>query len=105
MRRPSQLKQKHYREVCYHVQVLCTNKLPLYFLKFSQQEKFDWNLRTGADVQSTPSLAQINLEKVRMKNELRFLKQHLRRHEYHYKCNHYSLVRTTFVVKQLHVTS
>ena len=28
----------------YHVQVLCTNKLPLHFRKFSQQESFDWNL-------------------------------------------------------------
>jgi len=29
----------------YHVQVLCMNKLPLYFRKFSQHETFDCNLK------------------------------------------------------------
>ena len=29
----------------YHVQVLCTNKLPLYFRKFSQHETIDCNLK------------------------------------------------------------
>jgi len=44
------------------MQVLCTNKLPLYFRKFSQHEKFDWYL--GAEVQAMPSSAQINLKKL-----------------------------------------
>jgi len=52
-----------------------------------------------------PSLAQINFFKVCMKNELRYVKQHLWRYEYDYKCNRYSLVTTTVAVKQLHVTS
>jgi len=52
-----------------------------------------------------PSLAQINLKKACMKNELRYAKQHLWCYEYNYKCNHYSLVKTTVAVKQLHVTS
>jgi len=39
-----------------------------------------------------------------MKNELHYVKQHLWRYEYDYKCIRYSLV-TTVVVKQLHVTS
>jgi len=36
-----------------------------------------------------------------MKNELRCVKQYLWRYEYDYKCNRYSLVTTTVVVKQL----
>ena len=86
----------------YHVQVLCTNILPLYFRKFSQHEKFDCNL--GAEVQSMPSLAQIDLKKACIKNELRYVKQHLWRYEYDYKCNRYSLLTPTAAVKQLHVT-
>jgi len=39
-----------------------------------------------------------------MKNELRYIKQHLRRYEYDYKCNRYSLVMTTVAMKQLQVT-
>jgi len=40
-----------------------------------------------------------------MKNELRYVKQHLcRYYEYDYKCNRFSLVTTTVAVKQLHVT-
>ena len=88
----------------YRVQVLCTNKLPLYFRKFSQHEMFDCNSK-GAEIQSMPSLAQINFFKVCMKNELRYVKQHLWRYEYDYKYNRYSLVTTTVAVKQLHVTS
>jgi len=38
----------------------CARKLPLYFRKFSQHEKFDWYL--GAAVQAMPSLAQMNLK-------------------------------------------
>ena len=34
----------------YHVQVLCMNKLPLYFRMFSQREKFEWNLRCRSPV-------------------------------------------------------
>jgi len=44
------------------VQVLCTNKLPLYFRKFSQHEKFDWYFRCRI-----PSLAQINFKKLAWK--------------------------------------
>jgi len=51
----------------YHVQVLRTNKLPLYFWKFSLHETFDYNFK-GAEIQSMPSLAQINFFKVCMKN-------------------------------------
>jgi len=51
-----------------------------------------------------PSLAQTNFFKVCMKNELRYVKQHLWRYEYNYKCNRYSLL-TTVAVKQLHVTT
>jgi len=40
-----------------------------------------------------------------MKNELRYVKQHLWRYKYDYKCNRYSLVTTTVAMKQLHVTS
>jgi len=41
-----------------------------------------------------------------MKNELRYVKQHLWRYEYDYKCNRYSsLVTTTVAMKQLQVTS
>jgi len=40
-----------------------------------------------------------------MKNELRYGKQHLWCYEYYYKCNRYSLVTTTFAMKQLQVTS
>jgi len=40
-----------------------------------------------------------------MKNELRCVKQHLWRYECDYKCNRYSLGKTTVTVKQLHVTS
>ena len=47
------------------MQVLRTNKLPLYFQKFSQQEKFDWCL--GAEVQAMPRLAQIDLKKLEWK--------------------------------------
>jgi len=39
-----------------------------------------------------------------MKNELRYVKQHLWRYEYDYKCNRYS-VTTTVAMKQLHVIS
>jgi len=52
-----------------------------------------------------PSLAQIDLKKACMKNELRYVKQHLWRYEYDYKCNRYSLLTPTAAVKQLHVTS
>ena len=34
----------------HHVQVLCANKLPLYFRKFSQHEKFDWYLRCRSPI-------------------------------------------------------
>jgi len=37
-----------------------------------------------------------------MKNELRYVKQHLWLYEYDYKCNCYSLVTPTVAVKQLH---
>jgi len=40
-----------------------------------------------------------------MKNELRYVKQHLWRYEYDYKCNRYSLMMTTVAMKQLQVTS
>jgi len=40
-----------------------------------------------------------------MKNDLRYVKLHLWRYVYDYKCNCYSLVTTTVAVKQLHVTS
>jgi len=40
-----------------------------------------------------------------MKHELRYVKQHLWRYEYDYKCNRYSLVTTTVAMKQLQVTS
>ena len=40
-----------------------------------------------------------------MKNELDYVKQHLWRYEYDYKCNRYSLVTTNVAVKQLQVTS
>jgi len=40
-----------------------------------------------------------------MKNKLLYVKQHLWRYEYDYKCNRYSLVKTTVAVNQLHVTS
>jgi len=40
-----------------------------------------------------------------MKNELRYVKQHLWRYENDYKCNRYSLVTTTVAMKQLQVTS
>jgi len=36
--------------------------------------------------------------------ELRYVKQHLWRYEYYYKCNRYSLV-TTVAMRQLQVTS
>jgi len=39
-----------------------------------------------------------------MKNELCYVKQHLWRCEYDYKCNRYSLVTTTVAMKQLQVT-
>jgi len=52
-----------------------------------------------------PSLAQINYKKDCIMNELRYVKPHLWRYEYDYKCNCYSLVMTTVAVKQLHVTS
>jgi len=35
-----------------------------------------------------------------MKNELRYVKQHLCRYEYDYKCKRYSLVTTTVAIKQ-----
>ena len=54
----------------YHVQVLCTNKLPLYFWKFSQHGKFDCNLKVQ---KSMPSLAPINIKKACMKNELHYV--------------------------------
>jgi len=38
-----------------------------------------------------------------MRNELRYVKQHLWRYEYDYKCNRYSLVTSTVAVKQWHV--
>jgi len=47
-----------------------------------------------------PSLAQINLKKACMKNELRYVKQHLWGYECDYKCNCYSLVMPTVAVKQ-----
>jgi len=40
-----------------------------------------------------------------MKNQLRYVNQHLWRYEYDYKGNRYSLVTTTVTVKQLHITS
>jgi len=40
-----------------------------------------------------------------MKNELRYVKQHLWHYECGYKCNRYSPVKTTVAVKRLHVTS
>ena len=40
-----------------------------------------------------------------MKNDLSYVKQHLWRYEYDYKCNRYSLMRTTVAMKQLQVTS
>jgi len=40
-----------------------------------------------------------------MKNELRYVTQHLWRYEYAYKCNRHSLVTTTVAMKQLQVTS
>jgi len=40
-----------------------------------------------------------------MKNELHYVKLHLWRYEYNYKCNRHSLVTTTVAVKQWHVTS
>jgi len=52
-----------------------------------------------------PTLAQIDLKKPCMKNELRYVKQRLWCYEYDYKCNHYSLVTPTVAVNQLHVTS
>ena len=61
-------------------------------------------LLKGAEAQATPSLAQINFFKVCMKNELCYVKQHLWRYEYDYKCDRYSLV-TTVAVKHLHVTT
>ena len=51
-----------------------------------------------------PSLAQINFLKACMKNELRYVKQHLWRYEYGYKCNRYSLATTTVAMKQSQVT-
>jgi len=84
----------------HHVQVLCRNKLPLYFRKFSQHEKFDWHL--GAEVQAMPSLAQINLKKLAWKMNCVMLSNI---YEYYYKCNHYSLRTTTVAMKQLHVIS
>jgi len=59
----------------------------------------------GAEVQWMPSLAQINYKNDCIMNELRYVKPHLWRYEYDYKCNRYSLVMTTVAVKQLHVTS
>jgi len=52
-----------------------------------------------------PSLAQISFEEACMKNEMRYVQQHLWRYEYDCKCNRYSPVTTTVSVKQLHVTS
>jgi len=40
-----------------------------------------------------------------MKNELRYVKQHLWRYEHDYKCDHYSLLTPTVAMKQLQVTS
>ena len=40
-----------------------------------------------------------------MENELRYVKQHLWRYEYDYKCNRYSLVATTVAMNQLQATS
>jgi len=57
------------------------------------------------EFQSMPSLAQINLKKACMKNELRCAKQHLLQYEYDCKCYRYSLMVTSAPVKQLHVTS
>jgi len=34
----------------HHVQVLCTHKLPLYFQKFWQHERFDWYLRCRSPI-------------------------------------------------------
>jgi len=51
-----------------------------------------------------PSLAQINLKKTCMKNELCYVKQHLWHYEYDYKCNRYSLLTPTVTAKQLQVT-
>jgi len=59
----------------------------------------------GAEVQSMPSLAQINLKKACMTHELCYVKQHLWRYEYEYKRNRYTLVTTAVAVKQLHVIS
>jgi len=53
------------------MQVLCTNN--------SQHEKFDHN---SAEIQSMSCLAQINLKKACMKNELPYVKQHLWWYEY-----------------------
>ena len=64
----------------YHVQVLCTNKLPLYFRKFSQHENFDWYL--GAEVQSMRSLVQINFKKLAWKTNCVMLSKILWRYEY-----------------------
>jgi len=52
-----------------------------------------------------PSFTQIDLKKACMKNELRYIKLHLWRYEYDYKCNRYSLVMSTVAVKQWHVSS
>jgi len=52
-----------------------------------------------------PSLAQIIFFKVCMKDELHYVKQHLWRYEYDYKCNCYSLVTTIVAVKQWYATS
>jgi len=41
---------KFYNTWNHHVQVLCTNKLPLYFRKFLQHEKLDWYLRCRSPI-------------------------------------------------------
>jgi len=90
----------------YRVQVLCANKLPLYFRKFLQHEKFDCNFRCSSEVQSMLGLVQINfLKSLYEINELRHVKLYFWCYEYDYKCNSYSLVTTTVAVKQLYVTS
>ena len=64
----------------------------------------DCNL--GAEVQLMHSLVQnIFLKKACIKSQFCYIKQHLWCYDYDYKCNHYSLVAPTVVVKQMHVTS
>ena len=105
MRQPSQPKiiGKFRNAWSHHVQVLCTNKLPLHIWEFSQHEKFDWNLRCRSPIDAKFSTDQF--KKACTKNELCYVKQHLWRYEYDYKRNRYSLVTTTVAMKQLQVTS